>query len=172
MMLEKRHLILTAALVVTLWLTWHGIQKDKEMEISQPTRVLNTSQRDTKVFEAIDNKKLQLKIRNIPSSTENLFSTQHQAITPTIRTTTFKASESVAPIAPPLPFKYLGRMFAGSGSGVMLNVQGEVTPIQIGDVLLGQYKVQSIQDSAGALQIQFLYLPLKQIQTLSAPTGN
>jgi hypothetical protein len=76
------------------------------------------------------------------------------------------------PAAPALPFKYLGRISAGASDGVMLNVQGEVTPIQKGDILLGQYRVQSIKESVGTLQIQFLYLPLKQIQTLSAQTGN
>jgi hypothetical protein len=70
-------------------------------------------------------------------------------------------------MAPPLPFKYLGRMQAGSGNGVMLNVQGEVTPIKQDDMLLGQYKVQSITEAGTNLQIQFLYLPLNQIQTLN-----
>jgi hypothetical protein len=59
-------------------------------------------------------------------------------------------------------------MQAGSGNSVILNVQGEVTPIQQDDMLLGQYKVLSITETGTSLQIQFLYLPLNQIQTLNA----
>jgi hypothetical protein len=50
----------------------------------------------------------------------------------------------------------------------MLDVQGEVTPIKQGDVLQGQYKVQAIVESVAGLQIQFLYIPLNQTQTLYA----
>ena len=54
----------------------------------------------------------------------------------------------------------------------MLNVDGEVMPIQTGDILLGQYKVQAINESAAGLQIQFLYVPLNQVQTLYAAANH
>ncbi len=166
-MLTKRHLIFTSALLVTLWLTWQSRKHEQSIEISQPTRVLNTTQTDTQKIVSNDTQ-LVLKTRNLPDSTENLFSTPVK-ILPQTSNTVFKAPK---PVAPALPFKYLGRMFVGTDSGVMLNVQGEVTPIQQGDVLLGQYRVQAIQENAGALEIQFLYLPLNQIQILSAQTGS
>lgn len=166
-MLTKRQLILTSALLVTLWLTWQSRKHEQSIEISQPTRVLNTAQTDAQKFVSNDSQ-LILKTRDLPESSENLFSTPEKVFVPASNTV-FKAPK---PVAPALPFKYLGRMFAGTGSGVMLNVQGEVTPIQQGDVLLGQYKVQAIHENAGLLEIQFLYMPLNQTQTLSAPIGS
>jgi hypothetical protein len=168
-MLEKRHLVLTVALFLSLWLVWHGRQQELGIEISQPTRVLNTAQLTNPLLTGGSSSQLQLKIRTLPASNENLFSAMHLNILPQTRAVSLKAPE---PVAPALPFKYLGRISAGTSDGVMLNVQGEVTPIQKGDILLGQYKVQSIKENLGTLQIQFLYLPLKQIQTLSAQTGN
>ncbi len=167
-MLTKRNLILMAALLVTLWLTWQSRKHEESIEISQPTRVLNTLQLNGQKLVSNDTP-LILKTRDLPESSENLFSTPPVKAPPQARNTEFTATK---PVAPALPFKYLGRMLVGAGSGVMLNVQGEVTPIQQGDVLLGQYKVQAIHENAGALEIQFLYLPLNQTQTLSAQTGS
>lgn len=166
-MLTKRQLMLMTALLVTLWLTWQSSKHEQSIEISQPTRVLNTVQTDDQKLVS-NNTKLILKNRDLPDSSENLFSTPIKAL-PQASNTVFTAPK---PVAPPLPFKYLGRMLVGTGSGVMLNVQGEVMPIQQGDVLLGQYKVQAIHENAGSLEIQFLYLPLNQMQTLSAQTGS
>jgi hypothetical protein len=166
-MLTKRQLILTTALFVTLLLTWQSRKHEQSIEISQPTRVLNTVQTDAQKL-ASNNAQLILKNRDLPDSSENLFSTPIKAL-PQASNTVLIAPK---PVAPPLPFKYLGRMLVGTGSGVMLNVQGEVTPIQQGDVLLGQYRVLAIHENAGALEIQFLYLPLNQTQTLSAQTGS
>jgi len=166
-MLTKRQLMLMTALLVTLWLTWQSSKHEQSIEISQPTRVLNTVQTVAQKLVS-HNTKLILKNRDLPDSSENLFSTPIKAL-PQASNTVFTAPK---PVAPPLPFKYLGRMLVGTGSGVMLNVQGEVMPIQQGDVLLGQYKVQAIHENAGSLEIQFLYLPLNQMQTLSAQTGS
>jgi hypothetical protein len=166
-MLTKRQLILTTALFVTLLLTWQSRKHEQSIEISQPTSVLNTVQTNAQKLVS-NNAQLILKNRDLPDSSENLFSTPIKTL-PQASNTVLIAPK---PVAPPLPFKYLGRMLVGTGSGVMLNVQGEVTPIQQGDVLLGQYRVQAIHESAGALEIQFLYLPLNQTQTLSAQTGS
>ena len=70
------------------------------------------------------------------------------------------------PQAPPLPFVYLGRIKIADSDGILLNIDGEVTPIQQGDYLLGaQYQVQAIQ----AKQVLFLYKPLNQVQVLNIP---
>ena len=75
-------------------------------------------------------------------------------------------------MAPPLPFQYLGRINTGDSKGVLLNIRNEVTPIQTGDILLGQYLVQAITESETGVQVQFLYQPLQQVQTLTASTTN
>lgn len=167
-MIAKRNLLLLSALFVTLWLTWRSYQQEHAIEISQPTRVLTHLQNEPQQ-RAGKEAQLILKPRDLSASVENLFSIPPIKVLPQTKNALIKAPP---PVAPALPFKYLGRMLVGAGSGVMLDVQGEVTPIQQGDVLLGQYKVLAINENAGSLQIQFLYLPLNQTQTLSAQTNN
>jgi hypothetical protein len=60
------------------------------------------------------------------------------------------------PKPPPLPFKYLGRWVDGGELTVFL-VQGEQPiPIQVGQVLQGNWRVDEISDR----QVVFTYLPL------------
>ena len=167
-MLTKRNLLLWSALLVTLGLTWHRYQHEMTSEISLPTRNLNSIPIHSQTL-AANEVKLLLKTRALTPSKENLFSVPAKEVSPPIR---YVASNASTPVAPALPFKYLGRMLAGASGGVMLESQGEVMHIQVGDILLGQYKVQAINENMGNLKIQFLYLPLNQIQTLSAQTDH
>lgn len=70
------------------------------------------------------------------------------------------------PVAPPLPFRYQGRMTEGSSTVVFLTQGERVLVARQGDLLNNQYRVESI----GPTAITFLFEPLKQRQTLS--TGN
>jgi hypothetical protein len=164
--MTKRNILLLSALLVTLWLTWRSHEQEQSIALAEPTRelaanVLPSASQPTS--------QLVLSARKIALSQTNLFDTPPVLIQAPAKQVVFKAPP---PSAPPLPFKYLGRMQAGEGIGVMLDVRGEVTPIQQGDILQSQYKVQSITKTATGLQIQFLYLPLNQIQTLNAQTIN
>lgn len=158
--------ILLSALLVTLWLTWRAYEQEQVVELAAPTRELPVNASPNTLSQSIG--QLILSERKAEPSQTNLFSTPGVPLNAPVKMTAPKPP----PTAPILPFKYLGRMQAGSGNGVMLDVQGEVTPIQQGDILQGQYKVQSITETAAGLQIQFLYLPLNQIQTLNAQTAN
>lgn len=170
--MTRRNYILTAALLVTLWLTWVSLQAPKTPDISAPTRELPSSMQAHRASDT----SLVLSKRDIAPSVANLFETPvvPKQIT---RAATFKAPP---PVAPPLPFKYLGRVQAVGNDatlndltlGAMLDVQGEVVRIQQGDTVLGQYRVLAIRETADGLQIQFLYLPLKQTQTLNAQLTN
>jgi hypothetical protein len=161
--MTKRNLILFSALLVTLWLTWRTHEQAQTIALAGPTRELEVNVLPNKAPQPIS--QLVLSDREIAPSQNNLFDTPAVPVQAPSKQAVYKAPP---PMAPPLPFKYLGRMQAGESSGVMLNVQGEVTPIQQGDMLLGQYQVQSITETGTSLQIQFLYLPLNQIQTLNA----
>jgi hypothetical protein len=166
--MTRKNYILLIALLVTLWLTWRSHEQSKGIEVSAPTRTspVNLSPNSVKSIN-----QLRLITRTIAPSQVNLFDTPPQSLPDKVlalkpvKETIVKV---VKPIAPPLPFKYLGRIQTESGNGVMLDVQGEVTPIKQGDVLQGQYKVQAIVESVAGLQIQFLYIPLNQTQTLYA----
>jgi hypothetical protein len=67
------------------------------------------------------------------------------------------------PTAPPLPFAYLGKKLEGGAWEVYLG-QGEKTfVVREGQVLEGQYRVESIKPP----QMGLMYLPLGQAQNLS-----
>lgn len=70
------------------------------------------------------------------------------------------------PMAPPLPFRYQGRMTEDRSTVVFLTQGERVLVARQGDLLNNQYRVESV----GPTAITFLYEPLKQRQTLS--TGN
>lgn len=67
------------------------------------------------------------------------------------------------PAAPPLPFKYLGRMDEGEASVLLLSFQGEDVMARAGDTLGGRYRVEEIAEAS----IRFTYLPLNEPQTLN-----
>jgi hypothetical protein len=160
-MITKRNLTLSFVLFATLWLTWLSYNEDRSVQIVQPARAMNSEKQPTG-----KDVQLALKLRESSKSTVDLFYTP-----PRKSLSQAKVVETKA-VAPALPFKYLGRMRVGGDNSVMLVVQGDVTPIQQGEVLLGQYKVMEINESSSSLQIKFLYLPLNQIQTLSAQIDN
>lgn len=165
--MTRKNILLLSALLITLWLTWRTHEQEQAIELAAPTRELPANVSPSIITKA--HSQFALKHREIAPSQTNLFATPAVPMQAPVKMTVFKPPPPTAPV---LPFKYLGRMQAGSGNGVILDVQGEVTPIQQGDVLQGQYKVQSITETAAGLQIQFLYLPLNQIQTLNAQTIN
>lgn len=169
--MTRKTLLLYSALLITLWLTWRSHQQGQPIELAAPTRELpaNTmlGRLNTHGTTTLSNDQLTLKPRKIVPSQVNLFASVQVVMPAPAKKTLFIAPP---PVAPAQPFKYLGLMQVGTGTGVMLEVQGEVIPIQQGDILQGQYKVQSITETAAGLQIQFLYLPLNQVQTLNAQT--
>lgn len=67
------------------------------------------------------------------------------------------------PVAPPLPFLYLGKLIEDGEPRVFLNHQGKHLIAKVGDVINGTYSVEEI---AGG-RMTFLYQPLKEKQLLS-----
>jgi hypothetical protein len=71
-----------------------------------------------------------------------------------------------APAAPPLPFRYLGRMVKGERTVVFLEHGPGVASGAVGETV-DNYRIESISASA----VTFVYLPLGVPQTLTAPSG-
>jgi hypothetical protein len=72
------------------------------------------------------------------------------------------------PVAPPLPFTYMGKMEENGELTVFLT-KGDVPYVaKVGDVLEGQYRVDSIHPP----MIEFTYIPLGQKQTLNIGISN
>lgn len=72
---------------------------------------------------------------------------------------------SPPPSAPPLPFKYLGRMVDGGKVVVFLERNQDSLSAAAGDTLDNIYQVESIGESA----VHFVYLPLGAKQALGIP---
>ena len=64
-------------------------------------------------------------------------------------------------VAPPLPFRYLGKMIDDGKLAVFLANGGEALSVTAGD-RIGEYRVDKITDA----EVVFTYLPLKTKQSL------
>lgn len=70
------------------------------------------------------------------------------------------------PVAPRLPFTYLGRMQEGSEEAVIFVTRNDVVySIQSGDVLDGTWKLSQVQPYA----LEWTYLPLNMTQIIRTP---
>ncbi|TBW34457.1 hypothetical protein E0E54_14195 [Azotobacter chroococcum] len=67
------------------------------------------------------------------------------------------------PAAPPLPFEFIGRLDDSVRLRVFLLRGDHLHTVQAGDVIDGTYRVEKV----AADELTFVYLPLKQTQTLS-----
>ncbi|MBN8455494.1 hypothetical protein [Accumulibacter sp.] len=67
------------------------------------------------------------------------------------------------PVAPPIPFAYLGKKLEGGQWEVYLGRGDEVLIVREGMDLAGTYQVKSIKPPT----LTLLYLPLKQLQTVA-----
>lgn len=67
-----------------------------------------------------------------------------------------------APVAPPLPYAYMGKMVDNGKLTVFLTREDRPYVVHAGDVLDSQYRVDAIRPP----QIELTYLPLKQKQLL------
>jgi hypothetical protein len=68
-----------------------------------------------------------------------------------------------APVAPPLPFRYQGKLMEEEGITVFLAQGDRILSARTGDLLNNQYRVESVTASA----VIFVFEPLKQRQTLT-----
>lgn len=73
-----------------------------------------------------------------------------------------KPEAAPPPQAPALPFRVLGRYVDGGEETIFLQQAERAIAVRVGDVLDGQYRVDSL--AAGVLTL--IYLPLNQRQTL------
>ena len=86
-----------------------------------------------------------------------------QAVVPAVAAAVKPAPPT--PSAPPLPYKYLGRMVDGGKVMVFLERNQDSLSAVAGDTLDNTYQVESIAESA----VHFVYLPLGTKQVLGIP---
>ena len=163
MSLTKSQWVLIVASLVTAVLTWQTSKQEVDTATSLPTRVLSAN--TLLATQPQSDIQLVLPARKLVPLQSDLFAPPYIA-PPPARQAYSQALAKPKPIAPPLPFKYVGRWQDVDKSAVMIDYQGEIIPIKQGDVVAGQYQVVAINDTPLGLQIQFRLTSLNQIQTM------
>lgn len=75
-------------------------------------------------------------------------------------------SPPVVPVAPPLPFRYVGQLEDGDGKVTIYLARGDdVHTVRVGDLLAEQYRLDAMDNG----QIILTYLPMNQQQMLAIP---
>lgn len=69
-----------------------------------------------------------------------------------------------APVAPPLPFEYAGRIEGREGPTFLLSRGPESFAVHAGEAIDGDYRLETVS----ADTLTFVYVPLNERQTLSA----
>jgi hypothetical protein len=69
-----------------------------------------------------------------------------------------------APVAPPLPFEYAGRIEGRDGPTFLLSRGPESFAVHAGETIDGDYRLETVS----ADTLTFVYVPLNERQTLSA----
>lgn len=174
MTLTKPQMGLILASVVTLYFSWSALKSEDSAEIALPTRTLAATSLPSQISaEKVDfSLQTSTQKRALVPLTDDLFASPKPE-KPVLKSPA-RAAKMLAPpppIAPPLPFTYLGRWQDDDKNTVMIDYQGEVIAIKTGDIVANIYKVVDIKESANSVQVQFLMMPLNQLQTMQARAG-
>lgn len=157
---NKKTWMLWGALIITLWLVWKTEPSD-DLAVVKPSSRLDSHL--TEVHSNASQGQLALVARKPMPSVGNLFTTPIVAPAEQLKKT---ATKPPPPMAPPLPFKYLGRWKENGLLTVMLLANDEVMAVKQGDQLLNAYEVKELTESNSGLMVGLMYLPLKQMQFL------
>lgn len=78
-----------------------------------------------------------------------------------------RVARRAAPVAPPLPFRFVGRVYEDASTKLYLARGDKLYSVSKGDTLDGQYLVESVSDTS----ITFLYRPsgTRQVMRLTPP---
>jgi hypothetical protein len=125
-------------------------------ELSGPQKVEPIARLDTRLPAADDIDLSKLERRAGDGAKADAFAPRNFA--PTVPA---QAQAPAKPAAPPLPFRYLGKMLDGDKLAVFLGNGAESFSVKAGD-RIGEYRVDKITDA----EVVFTYLPLKTKQTL------
>lgn len=167
--LTRKNIIWMVVLASTAWLTWQTYQQEHDMSAINPVRAVLKVKNSGDTIKATDSDaKLNADNFELMSRVKetkpyfNLFAVPEKKIdraVPNIETVS-------APVAPALPFKYLGAVTEMNQTKVILEYQGEVLAVVAGDSLGVNYKLVSINKVASNSEFLFLFLPMNIMQTM------
>jgi hypothetical protein len=78
-----------------------------------------------------------------------------------------RPQRALPPVAPPLPFQFVGKLVYDGQLSVLLATGDSVIPVKEGETLDGTYRIESFTDR----EITLVYLPLAQKQVLPLVTS-
>lgn len=175
--LTKRNALWTLALALTLWLTWQTHQEEQASAEStsdtqsglyaKPSTSVPVQAVPVQADSALEDFSLAAREASSGDIT-NLFATAKKTIQVS---TALAQSKPIKPIAPPLPFEFIGMLQEQGVSKLIVNYSDDVAVLKVGDIL-GGYQLISANKIGGSMQFQFLYLPMKITQTMVVNDAN
>lgn len=102
------------------------------------------------------------KLSRVPPAADGI-----DVFAPRIRTKPSAVREAIAPppqpVAPPMPFQYVGQIEGREGPTVLLSRGEESFSVKAGEPIDNDYRLESVADET----LTIVYLPLNERQTLS-----
>ncbi len=167
-MVTRKNIIWTIVLMTTAWLTWQTYQQEAEVSVVEPVRTPVSAEgyrgsvmRNLSAKVTTGSLALALRVKET-GPYFNLFSVPVKKI----EKSAIKVEKAPAPTAPALPFKYLGAVTEMNQTKVILDNQGEVLAVKVGDSLGVNYKLISINKVANSTELLFLFSPMNITQTM------
>ena len=168
--MTRKNAIWFAVATVTAWLTWQTYQQDADVAVvnsvravARPENTGRTAKRSASADKKLKPDGFYLEPRLKETQPYfNLFTVPVQRK----QKSADHAEKPEAPIAPALPFKYMGAVTEENQTRLILDYQGEVLAVKAGDNLNVNYKLISINKVANSTELLFLYLPMNITQTM------
>lgn len=165
---NHRRWLLGAALLLTIAATASvddQARSDNEVALVNPAReqVREQPERMAEAEPSADILMDKLKRPALPEKAKDMFAAKSWYVPPPAPKT------RVVPVAPPLPFVYVGKLLeAGKSSTVFLERQNRIFLVREGDAIDANYRV----DAISAPLMTLTYLPLNIKQTLQIGEAN
>ena len=152
-----RIVFLTAALAaLALWVVLDSRSRTGSSEMTAPVLPARPAMQGAAIANA-DGARLELPSRSVPDALK-----KDPFRAESWRPAAQAPRRRPAPVAPPLPFRYVGRVYVGAGSMVFIKQGAKLLTVKKGDTLDGNYLVESV----GPTEVVFLYRPSRTRQTL------
>jgi hypothetical protein len=165
---RSRNLLLWGALAATAIATFFAPSPDTSV---QPVRLRpagnhhpdNTGNSSVLTHKSAENvsRLMPAKRSGMQNEPGELFTVDRPPVPP--KTAASRPATPERPVAPPLPYIYMGKMLENGELTLFLTRNEKPYVARAGDILDGQYQVDAIRST----QVELTYLPLGQKQTLN-----
>jgi hypothetical protein len=141
-----------------------GREKPAEAPVVEPVARINTK---VEAVEDLDLRKLDVREKEMNLGSADPFAQRSFAPSAPPQAKEGKSAPE-KPVAPALPFKYVGKIIDEGKLSVFLTRGDDSYSVKAGESIDGEYRVEKITDSS----VTFVFLPLKTRQELQIPVVN